>query len=93
MGAEQQTVWLHAAVDALEDIRAAEAAAVSAELRRTVTRPAQIVPELARLVGERRKRPAGGRERTAREWAESARERGLADVAALWEAEALRLGQ
>jgi hypothetical protein len=66
MGAEQQTVWLHAAVDALEDIRASEVAAVSAELRRTVTRPAQIVPEIARLVAERRKRgparamPEGG---------------------------------
>jgi hypothetical protein len=52
MGAEQQTVWLHAAVDALEDIRASEVAAVSAEI--------------ARLVAERRKRgparamPEGG---------------------------------
>lgn len=56
MNAEQQTVWLHAAVDALEDIRPAEVAAISPELRRSVTRPAQIVPEIARLVGEKRSR-------------------------------------
>lgn len=55
MGAEQQTVWLHAAVDALEDIRASEVAAISPELRRSVTRPAQIVPEIARLVSEKRR--------------------------------------
>lgn len=59
MGAEQQTVWLAAAVDALENIRAAEIAAISAELRRTVTRPAQIVPEIAKLVAERRRQPQG----------------------------------
>lgn len=58
MGAEQQTVWLHTAVDALEGIRASEIQAISAELRRTVTRPAQIVPEIARLVAEGRKRPS-----------------------------------
>jgi len=56
MGAEQQTVWLHAAVDALEDIRPNEVAAISAELRRSVTRPAQIVPEIARLVSDKRRR-------------------------------------
>jgi hypothetical protein len=56
MNAEQQTVWLHSAVDALEGIRPSEVAAISAELRRSVTRPAQIVPEVARLVAERRKR-------------------------------------
>src|SRR4051812_6266522 len=56
MNAEQQTVWLHAAVDALEDIRPAEVAAISPELRRSVTRPAQIVPEIARLVSEKRQR-------------------------------------
>ena len=50
-------VWLQAAVDALEGIRAAEVSAISAELRRTVTRPSQIVPEIARLVAEKRKRP------------------------------------
>lgn len=56
MGAEQQTVWLHAAVDALEDIRADEVRAISAELRRKVTRPAQIVPEIANLVSFKRSR-------------------------------------
>jgi hypothetical protein len=48
--------WIASAIDALEDIRASEVAAVSAELRRSVTRPAQIVPEIARLVSERRQR-------------------------------------
>lgn len=56
MNAEQQTVWLHTAVDALEDIRPTEVAAISTELRRMVTRPAQIVPEIARLVAEKRRR-------------------------------------
>lgn len=55
MNAEQQTVWLHAAVDALEGIRASEVAAVSAEIRRSITRAAQVVPEIARLVAERRR--------------------------------------
>lgn len=56
MGAEQQTVWLHTAVDALEGIRASEVEAISMELRRSVTRPAQIVPEIARLVSDKRHR-------------------------------------
>lgn len=56
MSSEQQEIWLRAAVDALDDIRASEVEAVSTEIRRSVTRPAQIVPEIARLVGERRKR-------------------------------------
>lgn len=54
MNAEQQTVWLHAAVEALEDIRADEVRHVSAEVRRSVTRPAQIVPEISKLVAARR---------------------------------------
>ncbi len=54
MSAEAQAVWIAAAADALEDIRAAEVVAVSQELRRTVTRPSQIVPEIAKLVAERR---------------------------------------
>jgi hypothetical protein len=58
MSVEQQELWLRAAVDALEDIRPQEVAAISAELRRTVTRPSQIVPEIAKLVAEKRKRPA-----------------------------------
>jgi hypothetical protein len=43
-------------VDALEGIRADEVAAVSTELRRSVTRPAQIVPEVAKLVAAKRAR-------------------------------------
>ena len=56
MSGDQQALWLASAVDALQDIRAAEVAQVSMEVRRTVTRPSQIVPEIAKLVGERRAR-------------------------------------
>jgi hypothetical protein len=56
MSADAQMVWLQAAVDALEDIRADEVSAISAELRRTVTRPSQIVPEIAKLVAQKRSR-------------------------------------
>lgn len=56
MNAEAQAMWLAAAIDALEDIRVEEVAAVSAEVRRSVTRHAQIVPEIARLVAELRQR-------------------------------------
>lgn len=58
MSTEQQELWLRAAADALVDIRPSEVAAISAESRRTVTRPSQIVPEIAKLVAEKRKRPA-----------------------------------
>lgn len=58
MMADAQLSWIASAVDALEGIRAAEVSACSAEIRRSVTRPAQIVPEIARLVSERRKRMA-----------------------------------
>jgi hypothetical protein len=58
MMADAQLSWIASAIDALEGIRAAEVAAISAELRRTVTRPAQIVPEIARMVAERRARLA-----------------------------------
>lgn len=56
MSADAQMVWIQAAVDALQDIRSDEVAAISAELRRTVTRPSQIVPEIAKLVGQKRAR-------------------------------------
>lgn len=56
MTTEQQELWLRAAADALQDIRGDEIAAVITEVRRTVTRPSQIVPEIARLVADRRKR-------------------------------------
>jgi hypothetical protein len=58
MNADAQLMWIASAVDAMEDIRAAEVANVSAEVRRSITRPAQIVPEIAKLVSERRRRPA-----------------------------------
>ena len=57
MSVEQQELWLRAAIDALDGIRASEVAAISAELRRSVTRPSQIVPEIARLVSARRAQP------------------------------------
>ena len=54
MTSEQQEVWLRGAVDALADIRANEVEAVSLEVRRSVSRPAQIVPKIAELVAARR---------------------------------------
>lgn len=54
MSADQCTIWLASAEDALQGIRPHEIAAVSVEVRRSVTRPAQIVPEIARLVAARR---------------------------------------
>ena len=54
MTAEQQELWLRAAVDALEDIRANEVAEVSAQIRRSITRPNQIVPAIAEKVAEKR---------------------------------------
>jgi hypothetical protein len=56
MSADQQTLWLASAMDAMRDIRLDEIEAVSVEVRRTVSRPSQIVPEIARLVGEKRAR-------------------------------------
>jgi hypothetical protein len=64
MNAEAQTVWLHAAVDALSGIRAEEVAHVSAEVRRSVTRHNQIVPEISKLVAERRSKSQRDREFT-----------------------------
>ena len=54
MSADQQTLWLASAVEALQDIRANEVEAVSLEVRRSVTRPSQIVPRIAELVAARR---------------------------------------
>jgi hypothetical protein len=62
MTTEQQEIWLRAAVDALEGIRGVEVNAISAELRRSVTRPSQIVPEIAKLVAEKRARQSRMRE-------------------------------
>jgi len=58
MTADQCTIWLASAEDALADIRANEVAEISMEVRRTVTRPSQIVPEIAKLISERRKSKA-----------------------------------
>lgn len=58
MTADDRAAWIMAAADALQDIRAEEVAAVSAEVRRLVTRAAQIVPEISRMVAELRKRRA-----------------------------------
>ena len=54
MSADQQTLWLASAVDALDGIGADEVAHISAEIRRSVTRPSQIVPAIAARVAERR---------------------------------------
>jgi hypothetical protein len=62
MTAEQQELWLCAAVDALQGIRAGEVREVSAEVRRLVTRHNQIVPEVAKLVADRRKHQSKMRE-------------------------------
>ena len=56
MSADQQALWIVSAIDALKGIGADEVAEVSAEVRRTVTRPSQIVPEIARLVALNRER-------------------------------------
>lgn len=54
MSTDQCAIWIASAEDALAGIWPAEVEAVSMEVRRTVTRPSQIVPEIARLVAERR---------------------------------------
>lgn len=60
MSAEAQAVWITAAADALEDIRADEVRDISAEVRRSITRPSQIVPEIAKLVADKRQRSQNG---------------------------------
>lgn len=56
MDGAAQMAWISSAIDALEGINGFEVHAISAELRRSVTRPAQIVPEIARLVAMKRAR-------------------------------------
>jgi hypothetical protein len=58
MSADQQAMWLASAVEALEGIRAGEVQHVAAEIKRSITHHAKIVPEIARLVDDRRKRSA-----------------------------------
>lgn len=97
MTADDRAAWILAAVDSLEDIRPIEVASVSAEVRRLVTHPRQIVPEIARLVDEKRKRarnsappPQGGRyafeiEREAQDRRSRARNQAEVEAAARWE--------
>jgi hypothetical protein len=65
MTLEQQEIWLCAAVDALQDIRPAEVAEISAEVRRSVTRHNQIVPAITDRVAELRKRRSEAKTRAA----------------------------
>lgn len=58
MSGDDQRAWVASAIDALDGIRPDEVAAISVELRRSIIRPAQIVPEIAKLVSERRRRAA-----------------------------------
>jgi hypothetical protein len=64
MTAEQQEIWLRAALDSLEGIRASEVRDVSLEVRRSATRHNQIVPEISKLVAEKRARRASINEAT-----------------------------
>jgi len=54
MSADQQTLWLASALDSLQGIRAEEIAAVSMEVRRSVTSYTKIVPTIAEMVAARR---------------------------------------
>jgi hypothetical protein len=56
MDSQGQLAWLASAADALEGISAQEIAHVSVEVRRSITRPSQIVPEIVKLVSEKRAR-------------------------------------
>lgn len=94
MDSQAQLAWLSSAVDALEGIHASEVAAISMELRRSITRPAQIVPEVAKLVDERRKRASGQRQgMTALQWAAGAKERSLPRHYEAWMHEAVKRGE
>jgi hypothetical protein len=95
MSADAQMVWLQAAVDALEGIRADEVASISAELRRSVTRPSQIVPEIAKLVHAKRQRgpDTGAGKMTALQYANRAKEYGLPKHYEAWMEEARRRGE
>lgn len=94
MDGTAQIAWIASAIDALEGIQVSEVAAVSAEVRRKVTRISQIIPMVTDLIAERRKRPANpGGSRTALEWAEGAKERGLMRHYEAWMEEARRRGE
>jgi hypothetical protein len=93
MTTEQRETWLLGAVDALEDIRVEEIRAISAELRRTITRLNQVVPEIAKLVAEKRARASRvASAPTSREWeidqeasARRSKARGREELNACWE--------
>ena len=72
MQGEARLEWVATAMDALEGISADEVRAVAAQVKRSITRPAQIVPEIARLVAEARARrsvgSASGDERAEARW-------------------------
>lgn len=97
MSEEQQELWLRAAVDALDGIRGSEVNAIAAELKRSVTRHNQIVPEIARLVSEKRQRASRMTVApVSPEWSinqEAQRRRGMArnteEVEAAWKWERL----
>jgi len=62
MSEEGARLFIASALETLEGISAAEIEVVILEVRRAVTRPAQIVPEICRLVSERRKSHRQSRE-------------------------------
>lgn len=99
MTADDRAAWIQAATDSLEDIRAEEVAAVSAEVRRSVTSIRQIVPEIAKLVDEKRKRAhrASASGPVSQEWGidqeahdrrSRARNRDEVEAAARWQRDA-----
>lgn len=98
MSVDQQELWLRAAIDALQDIRVDEVKSIILQLQRTVTRPNQIVPEIARLVAEKRSRLSfSAGKPVSKEWAidkEAQERRAKAktqdeiEAAWLWEREA-----
>lgn len=94
MTVDQQTLWLASAVDALEGIRASEVAAISAQVRRSVKRHNDIVPEIAKLVAERRNNPsAKSGPWTAMDFVRAARANGDERMAALWLDDARKRGE
>lgn len=56
MSAGDRSSWVINACEALADMRAKEIEMIMLEVQRSITRPNQIIPEIARLVGQRRER-------------------------------------
>ncbi len=84
MSEEQQEIWLRAAADALDGIRGPEVQSIAAELKRSVTRHNQIVPEISKLVAAKRARSSLGTGKpVSQEWVidkEAQRRRGKAET-------------